>query len=133
MLAYIILESGFLQFFADNRDFDEWDRIALNWIIAAVVISVTCTGLTMAYKWWRKKSAGVIRLEAWSRGETLGLITVGLLPVLILTLLVYYYSRDFENVVGVGGLMKGILFSWIMYLLLMVAGHAVSPWRHELL
>lgn len=133
MLAYTFLESDFLQFFADNRDYDDWDQIALNWVIAAVVVSVICTGLVMAFKWWRKKSAGVIRLEAWSRGETLVLITVGLAPIFLLTLVIYYYSRDFENVVGVGGLVKGILFSWLLYLLLIVAGHAVSPWRHELL
>jgi uncharacterized membrane protein len=133
MLAYGILESDFLQFFADNRDYDNWDEVTLNWVIAAVVISVICTGMMMAYKWWRKKSAGVIRLEAWSRGETLVLITVGLLPVLLLTLVVYYYSRDFENVVGIGGLVKGILFSWLLYLLLIAGGHAVSAWRHELL
>lgn len=132
MLAFFF-ESDFLQFFADNRDYDNWDEVALNWVIAAVVVAVVGTGLTMAFKWWRKKAAGVIRLEAWSRGETLVLIAVGLLPVLLLTLLIYYYSRDFENVVGVGGLMKGILFSWLLYLFLTVVGHAVSPWRHELL
>jgi hypothetical protein len=133
MLAYVILESDFLQFFADNRDYDNWDEIALNWVFTAIVVSVLCTGLTMAFKWWRKKSAGVIRLEAWSRRETLVLIGIGLFPAFLFTMAAYYNSRDFGNVVGVGGLVKGILLSWLLYVLFVVLGHAFSPWRHELL
>jgi hypothetical protein len=133
MLAYAILESDFLQFFADNRDYDNWEEIALNWVITGIVVSIVVAGIMMAFKWWRKKSAGVIRLESWSRGETLVLIAVGLFPVFLITLILYYNSRDFGNVVGVGGLVKGILFSWLLYFLFVVVGHAVSPWRHELL
>jgi hypothetical protein len=133
MLAYIIWESDFLQFFADNRDFDNWEDTALNWVVAALVVSVLCAGLTLIYKWFRKKSAGVIKEQAWSRGETIVLMLAGLLPVFLLTLAVWFASRDFGNVIGVGGLMKGVAFSWVLYLLLMFIGHLASPWRRELL
>lgn len=132
-LAYTILDSGFLRLFADNRDLDNWDDTAMNWVIAALVVSVLCAGAMMIYKWIRKKSAGVIKEQTWSRGETVVLILVGLLPVFLVVLITWYYSRDFFNVVGVGGLLKGVAFSWLLYLVFMVLGHLVSPWRRELL
>lgn len=133
MLAYIILESNILRWFADYRDIEGWDDTAQNWLIAAIVVSVLGAGLMFFIKWLKKRMAGVIKREAWSRGETLILMVVGLLPVFVGLLVTWYISRDYPNIIGVGGLFKGILLSWFLYVLLMVLGHALSPWRHELL
>lgn len=131
-LGYIIQSSGLLELFADNRDFDNWEDTALNWVAAALVVAVVCAGLTLFYKWFRKKSAKVIREQAWSRGETMILMAVGLAPVFLGTFGLWLYSRDFGNVIGVGGLVKGILFAWLLYVILMIFVHLVSPWRREL-
>lgn len=131
-LAYALQSSGLLELFADNRDYDNWEDTALNWVIAALVVSVVCAGLMLAYKWFRKKSARVIREQAWSRGETILLMAVGLFPALLLTIGLWLYSRDFGNVIGVGGLVKGIAFAWLLYLVLMIVAHLASPWRREL-
>ncbi len=125
--------SGLLEMFADNRDYDNWEDTALNWVLAALVVSVLWAGFVLLYKWYRKKSARVIKEVAWSRGETVLLMLVGLLPVFVSTLAVWYYSRDFGNVIGVGGLIKGVVFAWLLYLIFMFVGHAASPWRRELL
>jgi hypothetical protein len=133
VFAYIILESNILRWFADYRDIEGWDDIAQNWLVVAAVVSVLGAGLMFFIKWFKKKRAGVIRLEAWSRGETLLLILVGLLPIFVGLLATWYISRDYPNIIGVGGLFKGVMVSWFLYVLLMVIGHALSPWRHELL
>lgn len=128
-----LLESDLLKWFVQHRDIDEWQDTAVSWLTAAVVISVLCAGLMLSYKWFRKRSAGVIKEQAWSRGETVVLMLSGLLPVFLGVLVVWYSSRDFFNIVGVGGLMKGVVFCWLLYLLLMFVGHALGPWRRELM
>lgn len=133
MLAYIILESNILRWLADYRDIDGWDDTAQNWLIVAIVVSVLGAGLIFLIKWLKKRMAGVIKAEAWSRGETVLLMILGLLPIFCGLLVVWYFSRDYPNIIGVGGLFKGVLVSWFSYLLLMVIGHGVSSWRHELL
>ena len=133
MLAYFVLESDILRWLADYRDIDGWDDTAQNWLIVAIVVSVLSAGLMFFIKWLKKRRAGVIKLEAWSRGETLLLMLLGLLPIFAGLLAIWYFSRDYPNIIGVGGLFKGVVVSWFSYLLLMVTGHALSPWRHELL
>lgn len=133
MLAYIVLESNILRWLADYRDIDGWDETAQSWLIVALVVSVLGAGLVFFIKWIKKRMAGVIKAEAWSRGETLLLMLFGLLPIFVGLLISWYLSRDYPNIIGVGGLFKGVLVSWFLYLVLMVAGHAASPWRHELL
>ena len=118
---------------ADYRDIDGWDDTAQSWLVAAIVVSVLGAGLVFFIKWLKKKMAGVIKTEAWSRGETLLLMLLGLLPIFCGLLTIWYFSRDYPNIIGVGGLFKGVVVSWFLYVLLRVIVHAVSPWRHELL
>lgn len=134
MLASFIWQtSALLELFADNRDYDNWEETALNWVLAALVVSVLWSGVVLLYKWYRKKSAAVIKEQAWSRGETVVLMLLGLFPVTLSTFFIWYYSRDFGNVIGVGGLIKGLVFAWLLYMFFMFVGHAASPWRRELL
>ena len=133
MPLLVILESDFLKFFTTNRDIDDWESTALSWVLAALVISVLCAGLMMFIKWMRKHLAGNIKEKTWSRGETVLFMIVGMLPVFLVVLIIWYATRDYFNIIGVGGLLKGIIFSWVLYLLLMFVGHLLSPWRREIL
>jgi hypothetical protein len=133
VLLLTLFESDFLKFFTSNREIDDWQDTASGWVLTALVISVLCAGLMLFYKWLRKYMAGSIKEKTWSRGETSLLILVGLIPVFLAALIIWYATRDYFNIIGVGGLVKGIVFSWLLYLIFMFAGHLLSPWRREIL
>jgi len=119
--------------FVDSCDEEGCEDTALNWVIATIVIAIICALLMLAFKWLRKYAAINIVQKAWSRGQTVVLILVGLIPVVIILLIVWYTTRNFFNFVGVGGLLKGIVMSWLLYVLFMFTGHLVSPWRREII
>jgi len=121
-----------LRFVASNRDIDNWQDAAFNWLIAAVVISIVCVGLMVVIKFIIKQRAPNIRRRVWSRSRTIVFILVGFFPVLLITSLIWYFSRDFVNIVGVGGLLKGILFSWLLYTMFMLIWHSFGEWRRDI-
>lgn len=133
LLLTIVMESSFLRFFTSNREIDDWQDTALSWVLTALVIAVFGAGLMLAYKALRKYLAASIKEKTWSRGETLILMLVGLLPVFFAVLVFWYATRDYFNIIGVGGLVKGTVFAWLLYLLFMFLGHVFSPWRREIL
>lgn len=133
MLALLLQSSSFLRMFVDSCDEEGCEDTALNWVIATIVIAIICALLMLAFKWLRKYTAINIVQKAWSRGQTVVLILVGLIPVVIVLLVVWYTTRNFFNYVGVGGLLKGIVMSWLLYVLFMFTGHLVSPWRREII
>jgi len=130
-LFFVVMSSDFLRFFTENRDIDGWQDTAFSWVIEAVLISVVGAGIMLTLKWLRKRTAGVISEKAWSRNATIVFILIGLAPVLLLALVFYYASRDFETVVGVSGLAKGVVFAWFLYAMLMLAGH-LGAWRRDI-
>jgi hypothetical protein len=133
MLALLYQASSFLQMFVDSCDEEGCEDTALNWVIAAVVVAVVCALIMLAFKWLRKYTAINIVQKAWSRGRTILLIIAGLIPVLLVLITLWYFNRNFYNYVGVGGLLKGVLVSWLLYVLFMFVGHVSSPWRREIL
>lgn len=133
MLAILIQGSDFLELFLDACDEEGCEETAMNWVIAALVIAAICALVMLGFKGLRKYTAINIVQKAWSRGQTMLLIVVGLIPVVIALLGVWYTTRNFFNYVGVGGLMKGIVMAWLMYVLFMFTGHVVSPWRREII
>jgi magnesium-transporting ATPase (P-type) len=133
MFIVMLIESGLLRFFIDNRDFDDWESTALSWVIAAFVISVLITLVMMGYKGLRKSLAGTVGEKTWSRKQTILLMIVGLLPVFCVTFIVWWSTRDYYNFVGAGGFFKGVLLSWILYITFMLIGHLMSSWRREIL
>jgi uncharacterized oligopeptide transporter (OPT) family protein len=133
MLAILYQGSSFLQMFVDSCDEEGCEDTALNWVIAAVIVAVVCALIMVAFKWLRKYTAINIVQKAWSRGQTIVLIIVGLMPAVLMLITVWYVNRNFFNYVGIGGLLKGILMSWLLYVLFMFAGHVLSPWRREIL
>lgn len=129
----LLAESDLLKFFVENRDLEDWSDTAVSWLMAALVVSVLIAGLMFAYKALRKYTAPNIREKTWSRGQTLLLILVGLLPVFVAIFVVWYSTRDFFNVVGTMGLLKGVVFAWLLYIAIMLGGHLASPWRREIM
>ena len=133
MLALLLQGSSFLKMFVDSCDEEGCEDTAFNWVIAVLVIAIVCALFTLGFKWLRKYTAINIVQKAWSRGQTIVLILVGLIPVVLVLLIVWYTTRNFFNYVGVGGLLKGIVLSWFLYILFMFTGHLVSPWRREIM
>jgi len=136
MLAYVyvtLIESDFLGWLTDNHDADGWEDTAQSWLIAAIVIAILCAGMMMFYKWLKKSSAANLNQKIWSRGQTVMLMIVGLVPLFLSMLALWYSKGDYFDIVGLGGLFKGILFGWLFYLCLMFIGHVAGPWRREIL
>lgn len=129
----MLFESNFLRFFIENPDIDDWETTAFGWVLAALVVSVLIAGVMLTYKAISKYLAGSINQKAWSRGSTVLLMLIGLAPVFLVIFVVWYFSRDYYNFIGVGGLVKGIVLSWILYLFFMFLVHLLSPWRREIL
>ena len=126
-------ETDFFGWLIDNHDSDGWEETAQSWLFAAIVIAVICAGIMLFYKWLKKHSAENIDKKIWSRGQNVVLMIVGLLPVLLMMSVLWYSTRDYFDVVGVGGLLKGVVLGWLLYLVLMFVGHLAGPWRRELL
>jgi magnesium-transporting ATPase (P-type) len=133
MLALLIQSSGFLQLFIDSCEDEGCEETALNWVLAAVVVAIVCTLVMLGIKWFKKYAAINLKQKAWSRLQTVGLIIVGLVPVLLVLLIIWYTTRNFFNNVGIGGLLKGVVFAWLLYVVMMFTGHLLSPWRREIL
>lgn len=133
MLGLLLQSFDFLQMFLDSCEDDGCEETALSWVIAAIVVAIVYSIFTLGVKWLKKYTAITVVHKAWSRGQTVVLIIVGLLPVLITLIVIWYSTRNFFNYVGVGGLLKGIVVSWLVYMLFVLTGHTLSPWRHELL
>ncbi len=131
MLAFF-LENDFLRIFIDNVEPDDWADTAFSWVLVAIVVAVLVAGGVFAFKAARKSTAGIARKKIWTRGRTWLLIFIGIFPIFLALILIWYMSRDYYNFIQVGGLLKGTLFAWLVYLAVMVAGHLISPWRREL-
>ena len=133
MLGLLLQSFDFLQMLLDSCEGDGCEDTALNWLIAAIVVAIVCSLFMLGVKWLKKYTAINLVQKAWSRGQTVVLIIVGLLPVLITLIVIWYTTRNFFNYVGVGGLLKGIVLSWVVYMFFVFTGHLLSPWRRELL
>ena len=133
MLSLLFQSSTFLQMFVDSCDEEGCEDTAFNWVLAAIVIAAISALLMLGFKWLRKYTAINIVQKAWSRGQTVVLILVGLIPMVIAMLVIWYSTRNFFNYVSVGGLLKGIVLGWLLYVLFMFTGHLVSPWRREII
>ena len=133
MLGLLLQSFDFLQMLLDSCEDDGCEDTALNWLIAAIVVAIVCSLFMLGVKWLKKYTAINLVQKAWSRGQTVVLIIIGLLPVLITLIVIWYTVRNFFNYVGVGGLLKGIVLSWVVYMFFVFTGHLLSPWRRELL
>ena len=133
MLAVLLQSLDFLQLFLDSCDDEGCEDTALNWVITAVVVAIVVSLLVLMFKWVKKYLAINIVQKAWSRRQTVVLFIIGLLPVLVALVVIWYSVRNFFNYVGFGGLLKGVVFSWLLYVVFAFTGHLLSPWRREIL
>jgi len=129
----LFLENDFLRFFIDDVGPDNWPETAQSWVITTAVVAVLGAGLVFGYKALRKKTSDIARKKIWTRGQTWLLIAVGIFPIFIVLLAIWYMTADFLDYIRVGGLLSGTFFAWILYLVFMIVGHLVSPWRRELI
>src|ERR1044072_2840599 len=109
MFALILQRSGFLQLFMDACEDEGCEETALNWVIAAVVVAIVCALLMLAIKWLKKYTAINLIQKAWSRGQTIVLIIVGVLPVLLTLIVIWYTTRNFFNYVVFCGMVKEVV------------------------
>lgn len=129
----LLQESGLLAWLIDNHDANGWEETAQSWCFAAIVVAVICAGLIILYKWLKKRAAKTVDARIWGRGQSVVLMLVGLVPVLLMMGTLWYTNPDYHDVVGMGGLMKGIVVGWLLYLLLVLITHVLSSWRNEIL
>ncbi len=121
-----------LEWFTGNPSIPNWESTTIDWLIAAVVIAAVCTGGMALAKLVIKAKAPNPRRRIWPRTKAVGFILSGFLPVLITISAAWYLSHDFINIIAIPGLFKGVLLSWVFYLLLMLLSHAWGEWREDL-
>lgn len=129
----LLLQDNLLRLFIEDVEPDNWQATATSWLLTAVVVAVLIAGLVFAFKAVRKSTAEIAKRRIWTRRQTWLLIFTGVFPIFFALLVIWYLTRDFLNYVQFGGLVRGTLFAWLLYLVFMVVGHLVSPWRRELL
>jgi len=119
-----------LKMFMEERP-QGWEDTAQSWLMTVIVIAIVIAGLMFAYKGLRKSLAKVTE-KAWSRGQTVLLIVIGLAPVLAVVIFAWYFTGDYFEYAKLKGLGSGIFVSWIVYLFVMLFGHLASSWRREI-
>ncbi|MET0621852.1 MAG: hypothetical protein ABW250_02625 [Pyrinomonadaceae bacterium] len=132
MLSFILQGVDVLRYFAQNREAEGWRETAASWLTTAIVVAVVWALVMLFVKLTLRKKEALIKDRAWSRPKTWWFIFAGLIPVLLIAGGIYYFSLDFPYVVGFQGLINGVLFSWFLYVCLMVGGHLISSWRRDI-
>ena len=99
--------------------------------IGLVIVAVACVGVMCLVKFLMKRGK-LEKDKIWTRSWAIVFILIGLAPVLASLAVVYFLSLDFQTVVQVPGLLKGVLASWVAYLIGMGLCH-LGPWRYDLL
>lgn len=132
-MVLFFLENDFIRLFIDDRGSDNWQDTATSWLITAVIVAVIGSGLIFAFKGFRKYMADIAKRKIWTRRQTWLLIFIGIFPIFATLWFFWYLEHDYLTFIQIGGLLKGTLFAWLIYLVLMVIGHLVSPWRRELI
>ena len=125
--------SRVLEALVNSTDDAGWESTVTYWLVAAIVVSATVAGGMLLLKWFRKKAARNIQEKTWDLRRTVIFVLAGLAPTLVVLPVIWYWDRNFHNYVSVGGLLTGIAFSWLCYLVLIASGHLLSPgWRRDI-
>jgi small-conductance mechanosensitive channel len=124
--------SGLLRGLITNDQPENYEEVATDWLLALFVVAFIWMAVMLVvelYRKWRQVHAegrlwGTVRILVW--------MLLGLAPVLVTVLVVYYYSLDFQTVVGTPGLFKGIVVGWFLYVLMFLFGHLFGDLRRDL-
>jgi hypothetical protein len=123
--------ASWLDFFVKEIGVPGARQTAQEWVITGIVMAVLVTGLMLALKWKLKDKAGTAR-EVWPLSRVFGFAFVGLFPAFLVMLAIYYFNLNFTMILGVGGLFKGVLFEWLLYLAAMFVGDmAIRRFRSD--
>ena len=96
-------------------------------MITGIVIAVLVTGLMMLIKWFRKERASVVN-KIWPLPKVFLFMFMGLFPLFVVLMTIYYFNLNFAMVIGMGGFFKGVVFAWMLYLIFMISGDFIAPW-----
>lgn len=132
-MIFLFFQSSFLRLFLEKTGAPGAQAVATQWVIRSIVIALVVAGLMLGFKALRKYMADVARKRVWTRGQTWLLIVIGFAPVFIILWLNWWMTFNFLTFVGNSGLFSGVLLGWLVYLITMILGHLVSPWRRELI
>lgn len=120
--------SSFFRFFIDPNYLDApgSEMAASNWVFTALVVAVLVAGLMEVVKWVRKERASINR-KHWPLRSVFGWIALGFLPILIFVLAFYLTDNSFKQVLGWGGFFKGVVFGWLIYVVVMIVVDICVP------
>ncbi|MBL8191602.1 MAG: hypothetical protein JNK38_26525 [Acidobacteria bacterium] len=131
-MLFILQEEGsssaFLRFFIDPSSYDAEGAadVALSWVLTGVVIAVVCTAMMAGGKWFFKVRAPM-KAQRWSLLKVFGWLVLGWLPILLTLGLIYYFSINFTMILAIGGYFKGVIFTALLYALVMILVDFIIP------
>lgn len=115
-----------------NDEPNNYQQVATSWLAALFIIAAIWMALMLAVELIQKARYDDEGRKMWGTVRTLGWIAVGLVPVLLSVCAIYYYSLDFQTVVGQPGLFKGIFVAGAIYITMMLIGHLFGNLRRDL-
>lgn len=120
--------SEFLRFFIDPANYGTSgaEETALSWVLTGIVIATSCAALMATGKWLFKEHAP-LPAKPWRLPKVFGWLVLGWLPILIVLGLIYYLNIDFKMILNIGGYFKGVIFTAIIYALVMIGADLIIP------
>lgn len=112
---------------------DDGGSAATLWVMAAIGVGLLMAFCPLLVKLLQKLISDNEHRKIWKIRSTWLLILGGLLPTALIIFLAYYFERDFRDCVSGAGFFLGLLVAFISYLMLVVIGHLLTPWRRELI
>ena len=144
--VYIILPQWLSEFVLENADLlddpkggmdpELWRKKLLivteRWVFSLILAATLIALLMSLIKGVMKKSAkGEYKKEIWPLKKTFGFTAIGLIPVALVTWVIYKTDLDFVSYIGIPGLSRSFwLLSFGIYLVLMVLFHLLF-WRGD--
>ena len=122
-----------LKFFVTDTTYNSWEEVAFSWFSIILFVAIIFTIVMSVGKLAIKQIALHAKDRVWTRSKTWGWVFLGFVPIFLTLVLFFYLSDDFLKVTAVGGLVKGTLFSWLIYFITSLIVNLVpKSWRNEL-
>lgn len=124
--------SGLLRGLITNDEPENYEQVATDWLLALFVVAFIWMAVMLVFELYRKWRQVHAEGRVWGTGRILIWMLLGLAPVLATVVAIYYYSLDFQTVVGTPGLFKGIVVGWLLYVLMFLFSHLFGDLRRDL-
>lgn len=85
-----------------------------------------CTAVMASGKWLLKERAH-LKNKRWPMVKVFGWLLLGWLPVILVLGLIYYFSINFTMILAIGGYFKGVIFTALLYGLVMIVVDLIIP------